>query len=653
MSKKEFEKAAEEFDKIGADWGPLLKSLGTVLTEAWQEQNGEFLSKEERSKRKAPLAQVDQSDIQIRMGDTMLTLVPAEEGKAMVSIPVGFSDKATPATIPREWLLGTFLDGLISIFEGNTEVVWKYVQNINAAIDAAAEVDDNGRMKINTKKLADHKYPVDVAEMIESMKRSYTSRSNGSAKVQASFTITKLQQVNPDPEPEPEPPVLSMEERLLQSAPAAPAAVEVAEQVLAESNSNAKPSSDEGVVEADVNASPVPSADVASPQLEDAAHDDPAAPSDTRCDECRFVDSDGRCCNCNVPICAGENEYQFSCYYTPEDHGGEMVWCASCAALQDEKTKAKAVPVATPEEIEQAHENPIITDPPYVEEVVENPHNFKKNPTDWIKHELMIDPVDEGAHTIEDVAELAGCHVQTIKRALDKFEAEAAYVHMQGLDTLKNADEDTPGWVALDVDINDDWILRIECERSPTGRYARGRPILFITMDKDFPNQADHPTAEETAEMVASVLESEAEGVYVDSTDGPVFVEAPSDDPPTLKAVDDTDPSLSPCPNCGTLADPKDTPEDAPDFVCATCHEVLQDEDEDWAEDTKNRREQLRIYGIHVGTVDDAEQAPVPEDEIEEAPAAPAEEAVEEPAEEAAGGLEETIPIHRLINRGA
>ena len=205
MSKKAFTEAAEEIDEIGADWGPLLKSLGTVLTEAWQEQNGEYLSKEERSKRKTPLAQVDQSDIQIRMGDTMLTLVPEEAGKSMVSIPVGFSDKATPATIPREWLAGTFLDGLISIFEGNTEVVWQYVQRINAAIDAAAEVDDNGRMKINTKKLADHKYPVDVAEMLESMKRSYISRSNGSAKVKASFTITKLQQVNPDPKPEPQP----------------------------------------------------------------------------------------------------------------------------------------------------------------------------------------------------------------------------------------------------------------------------------------------------------------------------------------------------------------------------------------------------------------------------------------------------------------
>ncbi len=537
MSKKAFTEAAEEIDEIGADWGPLLKSLGTVLTEAWQEQNGEYLSKEERSKRKTPLAQVDQSDIQIRMGDTMLTLVPEEAGKSMVSIPVGFSDKATPATIPREWLAGTFLDGLISIFEGNTEVVWQYVQRINAAIDAAAEVDDNGRMKINTKKLADHKYPVDVAEMLESMKRSYISRSNGSAKVKASFTITKLQQVNPDPEPEPQP-SLSMEERLLESAPATPAAVEVAEQVLAESNSKHESSSDEGVVEA-VSASPVPSADVASPQEEDAVHDDPAAPS--------------------------------------------------------------------------------VAD----EELEENPFNFKKEPTSWIKHELANQEY-EHLFSIEEVAGIAGCHVQTIKRALDKFEAEAAYVHMQGFDTLKHADEGTPGWVALEVPIDDAFQLRIECERSPTGRYARGRPITF------------------TVEGLEEV-----------------------DDTPTLKAVDDTDPALSPCPDCGTLADPKDTPKEAPDFVCEDCHEVRLEEDKDWAEDTKNRREQQAIYD---GT---AVAADVPEEEIEEAPVeeqppTPTEERIakmikkdapaapaDEPVEEVVGGLEDTIPMHRLINRGA
>ena len=92
------------------------------------------------------------------------------------------------------------------------------------------------------------------------------------------------------------------------------------------------------------------------------------------------------------------------------------------------------------------------------------------------------------------------------------------------------------------------------------------------------------------------------------------------------------------------------------------------EEDEDWAEDTKNRREQLSIYA---GTVNDAEQAPAPEEEIEEAPVeeqppTPTEERIakmikkdapaapaDEPVEEVVGGLEDTIPMHRLINRGA
>lgn len=138
---------------------------------------------------------------------------------------------------------------------------------------------------------------------------------------------------------------------------------------------------------------------------------------------------------------------------------------------------------------------------------VENPHNFKKNPVEWIKHRLY-NAADQYHFTIEEVAEIAGCHVQTIKRALDKFEAEAAYVHMQALHTLKDADEGTPGWVALDVHINDDAWLRIECERSATGRYARGRPITF-TINNSEKNWTTHP-AEMAERMDAYTAELKA-----------------------------------------------------------------------------------------------------------------------------------------------
>ena len=130
--------------------------------------------------------------------------------------------------------------------------------------------------------------------------------------------------------------------------------------------------------------------------------------------------------------------------------------------------------------------------------VDENPHNFKKNPTDWIKHELANDGLGEHMWSIEEVAGIAGCHVQTIKRALDKFEAEAAYVHMQALHTLKNADE-TPGWVQLDVHLDyphDEYELIITCERSATGRYARGRPITFTVQGR--------PTDQELVELMVA-----------------------------------------------------------------------------------------------------------------------------------------------------
>jgi hypothetical protein len=91
------------------------------------------------------------------------------------------------------------------------------------------------------------------------------------------------------------------------------------------------------------------------------------------------------------------------------------------------------------------------------------------------------------------------------------------------------------------------------------------------------------------------------------------------------------------------LTSPNDVPKDAPDFICGNCHAVRLDEDDDWAEESAEREQLNSIYD---GTATDVNNAPEVEEEIEEEPAAA-------PAEEAVGGLEETIPIHRLINRGA
>jgi len=94
-------------------------------------------------------------------------------------------------------------------------------------------------------------------------------------------------------------------------------------------------------------------------------------------------------------------------------------------------------------------------------------------------------------------------------------------------------------------------------------------------------------------------------------------VEALEDAPPTLKASDNTDPSLSPCPDCGSLTSPNDVPKEAPDFICVDCHLVRLERDVEWAEESALRAQMNSIYD---GTASDVNNAPEsdPVDEMEE-----------------------------------
>ena len=556
MSKKFLtEQIENQTNDLPPDVGPALKLLGTVLTEQfWKPQsNGVFMSKEERKNNPDPLALVGRSDIQIRAGNRLITLVPSHEGKPMVSIPVGQSDKRTPATIPREWLTGTFIDGLLSMFNGDTEVVWKYVQGINAAIDAATEVDDNGKMKINQKKLGAHVYPVEVAEMLESMKRQYTSKSNGSATLHFGIEITELKPVEAEPEPEP---VIvdnsSMAERLLES--------------IQPPNSNEEQTE---VVNGELHDRqiPVPSAAPASqPATEEITTDDD--------------------------------------------------------------------PVAPPVDID---------------DLTSNPHNFKKNPTEWIKWQMfslwLDDEVEDATLTIEDVAEIAGCHVQTIKRVLDQFETE---VKTNG-ESYKFTQEGTEAWIELGFALSDTVRLLITCERSPTGRYARGRPICFRVGAKlDLP--FDGPTEEPDEIPLEALIDVGRSREDVQEEWDELMVDAePYDfdarlDPPVLAEFDKTDPSLHPCPDCGTKIKAEDCPKEAPDFVCGDCHVVRVDEDEQWAEETQQRLAQQAIYDGTAADIAEVEEPPV---EVEEPVPEPAEEVAQ-----ATSGAENEFPISQLIGRG-
>ena len=523
------------------DLGSILKMAGEVILAQWHEKNGIYLNAEERKERgKIPQAEVHQSDVQVRCGNQLITFVPVKEDKAMISIPVGLSDKATPATMPREKLIGYFIDALMCAFEGDATIVRYFANGVNQAINNAMETSDDGRMKINQSKLPEFNYPIEVAEILDSFKRTYVSKSKPSTKANFTMVVQELEPVEEAPQEveviEPEPSKADLVMQLADNL-ASHSTLKEGEQVVGtDLHTDTKP----------VHA--LTEADDASP------HE-----SVNEVEEVVVVDADP----------------------TPP------------------------VGILTPLDDEELVEDDINA----------NPHNFKKNPTDWIKHDLMASTqytAPKLFFSIEEVAERAGCHVQTIKRALDKFEAEAAYVHMQALHTLKDADEGTPGWVQLDVVIDDEYELIITCERSATGRYARGRPITF-TIQKALSDQ-------ELVELIVEQdrLEEEAEQLAKEVFDS-IPVEALEDAPPTLKTTDDTDPSLSPCPNCGTLTSHRDAPKEAPDFICGECHLFRLDEDEQWAEESRIRAEQNAIYeGRAIGVEPIPRYADEPEEDEDE-----------------------------------
>ena len=54
------------------------------------------------------------------------------------------------------------------------------------------------------------------------------------------------------------------------------------------------------------------------------------------CVECH-TECVGRCCECSTPICGDPDYDDESCYFTPDNHGGDMVWCSECATHADEE----------------------------------------------------------------------------------------------------------------------------------------------------------------------------------------------------------------------------------------------------------------------------------------------------------------------------
>jgi hypothetical protein len=539
MSRKIVEETVEELDPeaLTPDLGATLKMLGEVLVKKWHSTNGIFLSADERQSRgTVPQAIVEKSDIQIRQGDWLYTIVPCDEDKAMVSIPVGLSDKVTPATIPKDWVIGFLVDAIIELCEGDDYIARYWLNMMNNQINNAMQIDpETGRMKIDQKLLPEVRNPIEVAEMVGSLRRSFKSVSNPSTKTNFTFTATRLEKTVSEPVVEEK---HSATERL----------IAIADEI---SNSTSKE-------EQEVGGESMP-----------------------------FTD----------PVTASVETVHSATVYDSEE---VVVVVANPTPPVDEADEGEDVEEAIPTEmeiIEHEFETDVMDEirihiESDLEIVEENPHNFKKQPVAWIKHQLAADYFNAEI-TINDVAELAGCHVQTIKRALEQFEAEAEFSQ-----TIPHEDGDyLYTWTELGFTLNDTHRLLITCERSPTGRYARGRPIRFIIKPKeDLPfDQTDNMKQMVSDLEYESSLTVQSIVDYHNDEEG-IPIEALEDMPPVLKDSDSTDPSLSACPDCGVLLRPSDAPQEAPDFVCDNCHALRMIEDEEWYEESNIRAEQLALY---------------------------------------------------------
>jgi len=193
MSKKVMKVNAEAMDDIPTELGPALKMLGTVLQEEWMTRNGAYLNESERKERgKEPLAYVEDTVISIRVGPQRITLKPCDPDKAAVSIPVGFSDKKNTASIPRDWLLGCYVDALIEVFEGDASIAEDFAGRVNDAIDAATKTSDEGRLSVKQSDLPGHRNAVEIAEIVDSHKRHFHGKSAGSPSLNMTFEVENI-----------------------------------------------------------------------------------------------------------------------------------------------------------------------------------------------------------------------------------------------------------------------------------------------------------------------------------------------------------------------------------------------------------------------------------------------------------------------------
>jgi len=169
--------------------GYVLKSVGELLIDDFQAENGVFMDKESRKARgNEPLSAVGEGDIKIECLGGTLTICRERDDRPMWSVPVGQSDKVTTATIPWQKITGYLYQTIISC------VGVDYAQDlimplINEWIDMGMETTDEGRVKINQDKLPEVTNPIEVAIFNESLKRQFTSKSRGTSSLNLSLEL--------------------------------------------------------------------------------------------------------------------------------------------------------------------------------------------------------------------------------------------------------------------------------------------------------------------------------------------------------------------------------------------------------------------------------------------------------------------------------
>jgi len=199
MSRKKITSDIEaQLGDCPADIGPAIGLVADVLKTLWHENHGQYLDKDERKAHgKTPLAFVEETDIEIRTHGKVLKIERDNQNKPSVSIPMGLSDKITTATIPHSWIEGILLQTLISGFNGDTSYAEKIVGKINGWIDDATIETEDGRLKIDQKKLPQPKNAVVVAEMLDSMKRTFQSKSKGTTQLNLTLSVLDADQIQP------------------------------------------------------------------------------------------------------------------------------------------------------------------------------------------------------------------------------------------------------------------------------------------------------------------------------------------------------------------------------------------------------------------------------------------------------------------------